>query len=482
MNEAPVISINNNYSAYEDTNFSFGLAASDEDGDEFTFSIAGADAELFLLSEDFQVTPIFTLNFEQPQDQDANNDYELIVLAEDINGNVGQLAVNFSVLNRQELGYFTGLAPIVIYEVDASNGESSPLFKSLTWVEPDAQFAGQVLTIWGHLPEDSIVLESDLSAELTVLSQTGQVIYMGEIVAQITPSKKGEAGAPLEITFNEFTTPDAANVILSAISYRNSAILPVESRLIYFELVDQNNKVIRLINSLDMIENDQYQPSFTLTNDSNTHLTDINDDNLVDLVVGQSDGQLAVYINNASAMLDWQSTANGALAQFDVGSDAVPFAADLDNDGDNDLLVGNQSGFLSYFENTTDGGALTFVSKIGRENPGRFIDVGAGARPTLVDADNDLDFDLYITNSDGELFYYENTGSVSNAVFELQNQTLIDLSLVGNVLGLAFADLDTDGDVDLLVGSDSGRLIYYKNLGTVTQPLFKSEGLLNPFN
>lgn len=482
VNEAPEISINSNYSAYEDTSFSFQLAASDEDGDEFAFSLSGTDAELFLLSEDFLVTPIFTLNFEQPQDQDANNEYDLIVLAEDINGNIGQLQVNFSVLNRPELGYFTGLAPIIIYEVDASNGESSPLFTTLTWVEPDAQFAGQVLTIWGHLTEDSIVLESDAEAGLTVLSQSGQVIYMDNIVAQITQSKNGEAGTPLEITFNEFTTPDAANLILSAISYRNSTILPTESRLIYFELVDENDKVIRLINSLDMAEATEFQPSFKLTSDTNTHLTDINNDNLIDLVTGSSDGQLAVYLNNDDGSLDWQSTANGTLAQFDVGSDAVPVAADLDNDGDNDLLVGNQSGFLSYFENTTDGGALTFVSKIGRDNPGRFIDVGEGARPTLVDVDNDLDFDLYITNSDGELYYYQNIGSVSNAVFELQSQTLIDLSLVGNILGLTFADIDTDGDDDLLVGSDSGRLIYYKSLGTVTQPLFKSEGLVNPFS
>lgn len=482
-NEAPILDITTDYVVAEGKSFSFAVDATDEDGDEFTFDITGDDAALFAVSDDQLVTAEFELDYEQALDQNSDNIYQLTVTATDSQGNVGSSAVTLTVSNRQELGRFEGLSPIVLYEIETTNGLSADLLPGVEWIEPDFQFANQVLSIWGHLPEDSIFLSSNDSTELHVVDETGQVLVQGELVAQITPGKHGKLGEPLEITFNELTSTTDANVILAAIQYSNSANIPAEQRLIYFELVDQNQQVTRLIDSLQFAETTSQVPSLTLDISTVIHVATLTGQNQPDLIVGLENGQFAIHTKDTQLdSVNWLAAANGAMAQFDVGANAVATSADLDNDGDMDIVVGNQSGFLSYFENQSSGGALSFENIIGGDSPVSFVDVGNGARPTLVDIDDDLDVDLYITNDDGELFFYQNNGTATAPSFELTSQDALDLSLLGQQLQLSFADLDTDSDLDLVVGSDLGILTYFKNIGSAKQPMFQANGIDNPFS
>ena len=57
--------------------------------------------------------------------------------------------------------------------------------------------------------------------------------------------------------------------------------------------------------------------------------------------------------------------------------------------GDLDLVVGTDNGQLNYFENTGTSTAPVFVQRIGSANPFAGIDVGWHSAPAFSDIDND---------------------------------------------------------------------------------------------
>ena len=94
-----------------------------------------------------------------------------------------------------------------------------------------------------------------------------------------------------------------------------------------------------------------------------------------------------------------------------LGAHSAPSFVDIDNDGDQDLLIGEFGGFLNYYENTGTPLAPTYIERTGAANPFDGIDIGLLSTPSFTDIDNDGDQDLVIGETDGNLNYYENTGT-----------------------------------------------------------------------
>src|SRR6185295_3631923 len=140
------------------------------------------------------------------------------------------------------------------------------------------------------------------------------------------------------------------------------------------------------------------------------------------------------------------------LAVVDVG--LSPNYADLDGDGDLDVVVGGSEGTLRYYENIGTAAAPLYTERTGIANPFDGIDVGNQSAPSFVDLDHDGDFDLAVGAADGTLHYYQNTGSNTAPAY---------VAIVGSAnpfngidVGLqsvpSFSDVDGDGDLDLVVG------------------------------
>jgi hypothetical protein len=175
-----------------------------------------------------------------------------------------------------------------------------------------------------------------------------------------------------------------------------------------------------------------------------------------------------------------------------VESDVVltrPTFGDLDGDGDQDGVVGTGSGEFSYLENTGDDDAPNYVERTGADNP--FNDFNAPLKkpikiaPFLVDINGDSLLDVVVGNDNGTLNYYKNTGSASNPAFTQQTDSdnPFEAIAVQNLSTPALADIDGDGDVDLVVGSNDNPLEYYENTGTATAPNYvQRTGGDNPFN
>jgi large repetitive protein len=67
---------------------------------------------------------------------------------------------------------------------------------------------------------------------------------------------------------------------------------------------------------------------------------------------------------------------------------------------------------------------------------------------------------------------FRNIGTASSPNFQLDNALAAGLPDVGVNAYPALADLDGDGDYDLLMGRDGAALYYYKNTGTAAAPVW----------
>ena len=161
----------------------------------------------------------------------------------------------------------------------------------------------------------------------------------------------------------------------------------------------------------------------------------------------------------------------------------APRFADIDSDGDSELFLGVQSGqygtdnidnFWYYLNNgTISNPQFTFVTK----NFISTLNLYSNSVPTFIDIDNDNDLDLFIGNeldpptSNGTVYLFENTGDSNNPSFTLEDNSYFGDSL-GNNLAPTFADIDGDGDQDGFVGDWNGKIFYFENIGNSSQPNF----------
>ncbi len=232
----------------------------------------------------------------------------------------------------------------------------------------------------------------------------------------------------------------------------------------------------------------QQLPGFSDTGtESSPTLADLDGDGDLDMVAGDHTGRLYFFENTGEpAAPSFAEPVTNPFGLSDVGTDSKPAFADLDGDGDLDALVGNAEGVLRYFENTGSATDPAFVERTGAENPFDGTDVGIDSWPAITDIDGDTDYDVVVGDLDGEWHYFENTGTSSTPMFVERTgaENPFEDAYASGRASPAFGDLDGDGDYDALVGNISGSFVYFENKGSATAPLFVEPGdrLLNPFN
>ncbi len=210
-------------------------------------------------------------------------------------------------------------------------------------------------------------------------------------------------------------------------------------------------------------------------------LGDLDGDGDLDLVMGVIGGAfnprttatLNLLLMEQVAPSEWALRTRRIVHTVDVGSESVPALADLDGDGDLDLMVGSKitpdgsASLITRFENV---GTLTAPSFVERgELAARFEYQSA---PAVGDLDGDGLPDLLVGSWRDRLQWWRNTGTRTAPAWTLADSAVVTITRGSNTVP-ALGDLDGDGDLDLVIGEASGVLNLYRNTGTRTAPAFE---------
>ena len=228
---------------------------------------------------------------------------------------------------------------------------------------------------------------------------------------------------------------------------------------------------------------------------------DIDNDGDLDFFTGNYVGTVNFYEN--TGLLDnipqytyvtnfWQEISIiGPSARH--GASAITFI-DLDGDSDLDLSWGDyfqQSMYIIWNIGDVDNPIMNIDNVTQQFPPSNPIVTAGQNMPSFSDIDNDGDLDLFASVLSGaygsqwvnNFIYYENIGSNINPLYEYRTDNFLNGIDVLLNSSPELYDIDQDGDDDLFIGTMvdpsinpwTGRIHFYRNIGTMNSPVFELE-------
>jgi hypothetical protein len=183
-------------------------------------------------------------------------------------------------------------------------------------------------------------------------------------------------------------------------------------------------------------------------------LADLDGDYLYDLIVGEQNGNLNRYEQDA-VNSDSFTLVSGSFNGIDTGYYSYPFIIDLDGDGLLDMLIGEQNGTIMHYEQVEEYSASFSLVDEDFNN----IDVGFHAAPVVADLDGNGLLDMLVGTYNGNICHYaQQTADSYQYAIVSSNFNVID---VGSCSVPTLADLDDGDGWDMMVGSNDGKLHYY---------------------
>ncbi len=374
----------------------------------------------------------------------------------------------------------TGFSPTITFGETLVNGAPQLLDTAVVFNDAEGTFNGGTLTVSGLLAEDRVSVNSEGMDAGQIQLSGSDVLYGGVTIGTLS----GGVGNTLTITFNASASTAGIDALIQNLTYANVSDSPTLSRSLTLNIIDADGDGL----------NAQMATFSQLTGASNPFssygsgtapaptFADIDGDGDVDLVVGtgtpwsSSGNAVRTFTNNGSGVFsELTGTSNpfNGLISFQA---PTPSLVDLDSDGDMDVVMGTRDGLLKSFANNGSG---VFTELTGASNPFNGVDVGSYCRPSFGDIDGDGDIDAVVGTQSGTLRTFANNGV---GVFTELTGGSNPLSSVSASWYSApsIVDLDGDGDMDVVMGQYWGNLRAFVNNGA--GGFTELTGSANPLN
>lgn len=206
----------------------------------------------------------------------------------------------------------------------------------------------------------------------------------------------------------------------------------------------------------------------TFTYFSSPAVADVDGDGNVELYVGGAYGEITQFdqLDDFDFAFVDSLYADGDVLMLPVFPS--PAYADVDDDGSLELFVSSYGYILKYdIDNNED----YFFADTLRDINGDYINSGWIGDVTFVDFGDGLDM---FVSGNGFMLQYE-TNSSEEYTFVDTVRTSDNNIILDYYPSPAFADIDGDGDVDMLVGMFYGQIYIYRNDGSGS---FDQDGML----
>ena len=195
-------------------------------------------------------------------------------------------------------------------------------------------------------------------------------------------------------------------------------------------------------------------------------VVDWNNDGKKDLLIGNNVGKVTLYLNTGTDIAPAFDSGTVVVDNVQGLSFAIPWAVDWNNDHNKDLLVGDGNGKLNIFINTGTDLVPVFGAPVLVTADGAPLSVGENAAPCVLDWDTDGKKDILIGCKSGKVVLYLNTNTDESPSFTKGTPIKAgDLDLTVEQYSIPFpVDWNNDGLKDLLTGDGDGNIQLF--LGT----------------